>query len=211
MTDWFFTWTGALLTIFIFSFLYKDNPFYKFAEHLAVGVSAGYYTIIIYVNYVKPQLLVPLKSGSIKSILLTIPPIVLGMLFFTRFSRQYSWLSRWSMAFLLGFGNGVAIPITIEQWLYAQFGATILPLWGMKLSVMDIINNWLIFVGTLATLIYFFFSKEHKGSFGVIARVGIIFIMVGFGASFGYTVMGRVSLLIGRIDFLLRDCLHLIQ
>ena len=34
-------WVGALLTLFVFSFLYKDNPFYKFAEHLFVGVSAG--------------------------------------------------------------------------------------------------------------------------------------------------------------------------
>src|SRR5262245_26382732 len=40
------TWLAALLTLCIFSFLYKDNPFYKFAEHLFVGVSAGYYIIL---------------------------------------------------------------------------------------------------------------------------------------------------------------------
>jgi len=34
------TWVAAFLTLSIFSFLYKDNPFYKFAEHLMVGVSA---------------------------------------------------------------------------------------------------------------------------------------------------------------------------
>jgi hypothetical protein len=35
--------------------------------------------------------------------------------------------------------------------------------------------------------------------------------MITFGAAFGYTVMGRMSLLIGRLDFLLADWLHLIR
>ena len=52
------------------------------------------------------------------------------------------------------------------------------------------------------SLIYFYFSKEHTGVLGVTARVGIWFIMVSFGAHFGYTVMARISLLIGRVYFL---------
>ena len=39
-------WLVVLLTLCIFSFLYKDNPFYKAAEHLYVGVSAGYVAVI---------------------------------------------------------------------------------------------------------------------------------------------------------------------
>ena len=34
-------WIAALLTLGIFSFLYKDNPVYKFCEHLFVGVRPG--------------------------------------------------------------------------------------------------------------------------------------------------------------------------
>jgi hypothetical protein len=66
-------------------------------------------------------------------------------------------------------------------------------------------------VGTFSGLVYFFFSKEHKGVFGGTAKVGIFFLMVTFGASFGYTVMSRMSLLIGRIDFLFGDWLGLIK
>ncbi len=38
-----FLWTtfAAFLTLAVFSFLYKDNPMYIFAEHLFVGCSAG--------------------------------------------------------------------------------------------------------------------------------------------------------------------------
>ena len=65
---------------------------------------------------------------------------------------------------------------------------------------------WVIVViGVLSTLIYFYFSHEHKGALGVTAKVGIWFIMIAFGAHFGYTVMGRVSLLIGRVQFLVED------
>ena len=52
-------------------------------------------------------------------------------------------------------------------------------------------------------VIYFYFSKEHKGTFGKAARVGIWVLMTAFGASFGYTVMARVSLLTGRMRYLI--------
>jgi len=63
----------------------------------------------------------------------------------------------------------------------------------------------IIVVGVISTLIYFYFSHEHVGALGVTAKVGIWFIMISFGAHFGYTVMGRVSLLIGRVQFLIQD------
>ena len=65
--------------------------------------------------------------------------------------------------------------------------------------------NILIVIGVICGVIYFFFSKEHKGLFGGLAKVGIWVLMIGFGASFGYTVMARISLLIGRAQFLYYD------
>jgi H+/gluconate symporter-like permease len=70
-------------------------------------------------------------------------------------------------------------------------------------SASVIVNAIIILIGVICTLLYFFFSKEHKGVLGGVSRVGIIYLMIGFGAAFGYTVMSRISLLIGRIDFLL--------
>jgi hypothetical protein len=74
-------------------------------------------------------------------------------------------------------------------------------------SIGATIGNLLLVAGLVCTLIFFFFSKEHKGALGGTARVGIYFLMVSFGASYGYTVMARVSLLIGRVMFLLDDWL----
>ena len=49
-------WVFVLLTLCIFSFLYKDNPFYKAAEHLYVGASAGYVAVISFWQQVQPNM-----------------------------------------------------------------------------------------------------------------------------------------------------------
>ena len=66
-------------------------------------------------------------------------------------------------------------------------------------------------IGVLACLTYFFFSVEHKGVVGKVARVGIWFLMITFGAAFGFTVMGRIALLAARFEFLFDDWLWLID
>jgi len=217
------TWVGAGLTLFIFSFLYKDNPFYKFAEHLYVGISAGYWTSLEYHNVFRPNLWDPLMELDLNVLfsfpqigfaflwrsLILIIPFVFGILFFTRFTKKYSWLSRWSMALIIGIFAGIAIVGYGTGDLILQIHANLLPLWtGNWLSSM---NNILLTIGVVASLIYFFFSKEHKGALGSGAKIGIWFLMISFGASFGYTVMSRMSLLIGRIYFLFGNWLGLIK
>jgi hypothetical protein len=200
-------WVGAFLTFCIFSFLYKDNPFYKFAEHLFVGVSVGYSISISYHNVLHPDLIVPLfKHGE----LLNIIPLVFGLCYFARFIPKVSWLVRLPMGLVLGFGAGAAIPAVLQASIIRQIqGAVLTP---------EIFQGWDFFVwalisliGVVCTIIYFYFSKERRKSTKFAAEIGIIFLMVGFGASFGYTVMARISLLIGRFQFLLRDWLGIIQ
>ena len=66
------------------------------------------------------------------------------------------------------------------------------------------ISSLVLLVGTISALIYFFFSKKHEGLVGKIGKLGIYFLMVSFGASFGFTVIGRISLLIGRFDDMIK-------
>jgi len=110
-----------------------------------------------------------------------------------------AWLSRWSIAFTVGIGAGLGIVTSIHGFIIPQMQATVLPL--------NTINNFILVLGVITVILHFYFSKEQKGILRGVTRVGIVFIMVSFGASFGYTVMARVSLLIGRMHFLLRDLL----
>ncbi|HID94492.1 MAG TPA: hypothetical protein EYP53_00350 [Candidatus Latescibacteria bacterium] len=193
-------WIAAFLTLCILSFLYKDNPFYKFAEHLFVGTSAGYWAAYYYHNILKPNLYVPLfKEGK----LLYIIPLALGIMMLMRLWPRIGWISRWPLAFIVGTYAGYNLITYLQTNALAQVKATLTPFTD--------VSRVILFVGVLTGLIYFFFSKEHRGIFGKAARVGIWFLMVAFGASFGYTVMARVSLIIGRMMFLLKDWLGVID
>jgi hypothetical protein len=137
-----------------------------------------------------------------KQYILVIPGI-LGLLMFTRFFPKLSWLSRISLAFVIGNTAGIFLIQQLHGLVIPQVRSTFLSVFTISGAVMVI--------GVISTLIYFYFSKEHKGILGITANVGIWFIMIAFGASFGYTVMARVSLLIGRFQFLLLDWLHIIK
>jgi hypothetical protein len=191
---------AALLTLCIFSFLYRDNPFYRFAEHLLVGISVGYVLVIALNTTVMPKLINPVfRDGRFDYII----PGILGFFMLLRFFPRHAWLSRISIALIIGAGAGVAIPATIQAKIFAQMQAS--------MSSIASVNGIIVFLGIATTLVYFFFSKEHKGWFGATAKMGTWFLMIFFGATFGYTVMSRISLLIGRMQFLLGDFLHIIK
>src|SRR5262249_39941352 len=197
-------WVAAGLSLLIYSFLYKDNPFFKLAEHIFVGVSIGYLLTITYYQVMVNKLYLPMVQQGEWWLVV---PAFLGVLMLSRFIPPIAWLSRISFAFLLGISSGVAIPRQLSSFILQQVQGTIKPLVttgdsGVTLTLANL-NALLILVGVMSVLFYFFFSLEHTGAARRVARVGIYFLMVSFGAAFGYTVMARMSLLIGRLDELL--------
>jgi len=363
-------WIIAFFTLALFSFMYKDNPVYKVAEHIFAGLTAGYQVGLVWHTVVLQKLWDPMMGGDWWLFI----PGILGFLMFARFWEKFSWVSRVSLAFVMGVTAGIflisqlhglvlpqmqstmiastekidgsadafyfnqgelvlvndeaeiteattpvaapspadslvstdnlpvidslvdtvpapvappvfeAFPLAklgstsssrdsvlikgadevviraeftdtsalefgefyaltfrikhsegapmdiVESKVYANNGISVTePAPGSfvaeypynppdtldagvynlafkveRRSVMFLLTI-IIVVGVVSTLIYFYFSKEHTGALGVAAKVGIWFIMISFGAHFGYTVMGRVSLLIGRVQFLIED------
>jgi len=202
------TWLAGFFTLAILSFLYKDNPFYKLAEHIYVGVSAGYWLIYVAFFDVEPMLIGTFntQTGLEKWIILV--PGALGLIMLSRWFPKIAWLSRWPIAFTVGIGAGLGITANLQGFVVPQIGATFVPL---SLASMKGFLDICLVIGVITTILYFYFSKPHKGVLGTSAWIGIFFIMVSFGASFGYTLMARISLLIGRLDFLLTDLLHIVK
>lgn len=198
-------WIATALTLCIYSFLYKDNPFFKFAEHLFVGVSAGYLLAITYHTNFLPYIYYPLRAAATErkySELIVIIPSLMGILMFSKFIPKFGWMVRLPFAFLMGYSAGVSIPVTMQTDIFQQIYGTAEPFSKLD-DIWTILNSIAITAGVICTLMYFFFSREQKGVVGGISELGTFFLMIAFGASFGYTVMARISLLIGRIDFLL--------
>jgi|LSQX01.1.fsa_nt_gb hypothetical protein len=140
-------------------------------------------------------------------------PFILGVLIFGRFFRGWQWLSRWPIAFSVGFGAGVSIPVAFQANILEQGHQTIEPFvrgsqtWSP--AAIDMAGAWALAVGVLTTLAYFYFSAPHRGWLGRSSRLGMWFLMIAFGVGFGNTVMARVALLIGRMQFLLYEWLPL--
>jgi len=211
-------WIAALLTLAIYSFLYKDNPVYRFAESLLVGISVGFLLVITFETTLIPKAVDPLVAnfggifdgGKFLDFILILIPVVLGLLMFARFVPRFAWLSRIALALYIGFGAGASIPANMQSLILKQIEATIRPFLTIN-STWGAFNAVIILIGLISTICYFFFSKAHTGNFGRVAKLGTYFLMIFFGATFGYTVMARISLLIGRLTFLLKDWLGLLS
>ena len=196
MFEIFSNWVAAFFTLCIFSFLYKDNPFYRFAEHLFVGVSMGYAIPLSWNAAMIPNVYRPIFLQHRFELII---PACLGILYIFTFNRKLNWLSKFPIAFGMGM-VGMGVPMSMHAGVLVQMRGAMIP-------IQDI-NTFLVWVGTVTILLYFFFSKAHTGLYGKVVKVGIWYMMLGFGASFGYTVMARISLLIGRIQFLVIDVLQ---
>jgi len=220
-------WVAALFTLSIFSFLYRDNPFYKFAESIVVGVSAAYWMVVGFWTVLIPNLagklwpawiqtwampgLSPVRDDSWYTFFV---PLVLGGMLLWRLSPKGSWIARWPLAFIIGTTAGIRMIGFIQADFLSQIRNSIIPLVVMTDGAFDFwgsLEKIILVSGILVGLVYFFFSFEHKGFVGKVSKVGIWVLMITFGAAFGYTVMGRIALLAIRLEFLFDDWLWLID
>lgn len=196
----------AIFTISLLSVAFKDNPVYRFVEHLYVGLYAGYMVVINWFNYGKPTLVTSIgQKGQWQLII----PVLIGLLIYTRYFKSIAWMSRYTISFLLGVGSGYVLTKDFKSLFITQITATFKPL--AAANGLTTFNNWILVTGVIGTLVYFFFTAERKGVIGVTGQYGKWIMMIAFGSAFGNTVMARVSLFLGRMQFLLGDWLHVIK
>ncbi|UCH33733.1 MAG: hypothetical protein JSV65_14345 [Armatimonadota bacterium] len=197
-------WLAAICTLAIYSILYRENVVFRFFEHVFIGLATGYGFYIVITQVLHPKWWTPfVEQGRWYFIF----ALLMGTMFYTVYSRRYSWMNRLAVGVFMGLGAGLGIVGFITE-LAPQMAASFKPLWTSRPPYV-LVNNLLFFITLITVMSYFFFSFEQRhpairGS----ARLGRWLLMVAFGAIFGNTVMGRMSLLIDRLDFLLHDWLR---
>lgn len=212
---------GGISTLAIYSFLVKENSFYRLFEHIFIGVSAGLGAVLAIKNFLWPKVLVPMlgldiiqyPDGTLSKpyqpwLLVYLIPMAFGMLYYFIYSRKHSWLAKLVIGFSLGMSGGIAFKGFFNE-IIPQLVTSFKPLvvlsegavqWGASLSNI-------IFVLTLLTVMYYFFFSFKLGA-GVGPKISIAarwLMMICFGAFFGSTVMARLALLVERLQFLLTD------
>lgn len=206
------TWLAAIFTLFIFSILYKENPFYRIAEHVFVAVTAAHSIVVAYNAQIKTTFTVEIAKNGQYWLLI---PIAIGLMVYLRVYKPLAWLSRIPIALWMGYGAGMALTVRTVVPFTEQVMKTMLPLVVFNktggFDLMQSFNNTFFVFGAVGVLTYFFFTKEQKGVLKVSATFGRWVMMIGFGAAFGNTVMSRVSLFLGRMQFLMGPWLGIIK
>lgn len=214
---------GALCTLGIYSILYKENKLYRFFEHLFIGLATGYTIYIAWNDILKPKWWEPMVTQGKWWWIFALSA---GMLFYMIYTKRHAWMSRLIFGLFFGFAAGQ---------IFQQFAAEYFPLIRSVVERSPVmseatrtslqaagkyyeltpfsyaVNNVLYVVIIVCVMTYFFFSFEHtnKAVSGA-ARAGRYMLMFAFGSIFGSTIMARMSLLIGRMYFLIHDFIQVV-
>jgi len=198
-----------LLTLMVLSYLIGDNPAFRVAIYIFVGVSAGYAAAVAWHQVIYPRLIVPLLSGN----LLAIVPLVLGVLLLLKLSPRTARLGSPSMAFMVGVGAAVAVGGAVMGTLFPQTRASMatLSLSGAGQFWLERLAEGIIMlVGTVTTLVYFHYGAKATASgpqrgklISLLGRVGQIFIAITFGVLFAGVFMAAMTALIERLNFII--------
>ena len=96
-----YVWIAAILTLGVFSFLYKDNPLFCAIEHLLVGLSTGYMFVTYWHNVFIPELVTPLwEHGADQSAHLWVV-VAIGFMWLCKYVEKTRDLYRLALAFWL--------------------------------------------------------------------------------------------------------------
>lgn len=211
--------TGGVATLAIYSFLIKENPFYRFFEHLFIGIAAGFIPIFTIRDFLWPKIIEPLLGLNIVRypdgtfsedynswFLLYLFPMAFGLLYYFIFSKRHAWLAKLVIGLSLGVGGGIAFKGFFAEQI-PQLKSSFKPLIVMEEGIINYLASFenLFFVFTLLAVMYYFFFtfKFTKQGTGSIAVSGRWLMMICFGSFFGSTVMARLALLVERIEFLI--------
>ena len=208
MADMIGTYLSGFLIVACFSYLFKENRAFTYAEHLYIGFAAAQAIILGWSN-IRQLGIQPLLKGRVVMLI----PLVLGLLLYARYRKPVAYLSRLPLAFMMGAAAGVTITGVVDAQLITQVKATMLPMTSVK--------NVLMVLGTASTIAFFLFIPLGKkaGHVGTANGLGVgrfvqsfgrATIMIAFGSSYGYTVMARLSYLVARLQFLFGRIIPLI-
>ncbi|EMR73088.1 hypothetical protein MCGE09_00108 [Thaumarchaeota archaeon SCGC AB-539-E09] len=186
---------ASWMCIMLYTMLYGDQPISRFAEHVYMGATAGYYAYINMRFYWDKGVIQMMEPGKI----LYIIPVILGAMIYTRLYAPTRWMYRYPMALLMGAMLGVSMRTTVFSQIIDQFIVGNLPpnapLLGVPMGVT--INNLIIIIGSLCATVFFIFSHDFAGPTRYIHRIGRLFLLCSFGATYGNTTSYRYELMAG--------------
>lgn len=194
---------GFILTLFVYSYLVGDNPLFRFASYLLVGVSASYAAVVIIQQVIWPVYAQLRQNPTDRASLLWLTPILLALLLALKRLPVFSWLGNSTLALLIGVGMGVALTGALVGTLWPQVSQQLepaTPLQGLFVALL-----------TVATLLSFqYYRRTNEDGEPItppwlqaITTIGQAVLMITFGALFVNILNSGLILLAERVTVFL--------
>jgi hypothetical protein len=207
---------GLIFTLMVFSYLLGDNPLFRVAVYIFIGVSSGYAATVVCYQVLAPKLLDPLKTGNPAQLLLALIPLFLSISLLAKLAPRISWIGNFAVAVLVGVGAAAALGGAVLGTLIPQARAAMEAFdFHSALTTSELffglLNGIVMLAGTVFTLGYFHFGAERAADgtlrrnriFELIASVGRIFIAVTLGVLFAGVYMSALTAMIERLSFII--------
>ncbi len=199
---------GFALTLMVFSYLIGDNPLFRIAVYLFIGVASGYAATVVWHYVLVPRLFQSLTAFNP----LTIVPLLLGISLLAKLSPRISWVGNVAMAVLVGVGAAAAVGGAVIGTLLPQARAAMAGLDVLSAGsgvAFRLLEGVVMLGGTVFTLASFHFSASRAADgtpkrnpiIEGIAWVGRIFIAITFGVLFAGVYMSALTAMIERLSF----------
>jgi hypothetical protein len=204
---------GLILTLMVFSYLIGDNPLFRIAVYLFIGVASGYAATVIWHDVLVPKLFQPLTARDPNQLLLAIVPLMFSLSLLTKLSPRISWIGNFAMAVLVGVGAAAAVGGALLGTVVPQVQASIDAFdWRAAGSGADAVRmlfeGTVMFFGTVLTLASFHFSARRSADGSPqrnsilewIAWLGRIFVAITLGVLFAGVYMAALTAMIERLS-----------
>lgn len=202
---------AIVLTIMVLSRIVGDNPLFRAAQYIFVGVSLGIAFVVAYHEVLSPAV-EDLVAGDASASLLYAPPLVLGLLLLPRITRRqgWSWLANIPLALVFGVGSALAVGGAVAGTLIPQIADSARIRGG---GIDQLIGTIVLALGTVVTLSAFYYTVPREGRSGGLVRgaaaIGHWLLMIAFGFFFASAVQTYISALTERLSFMLNVVVNL--
>jgi FtsH-binding integral membrane protein len=196
---------AAVLTIMVLTRILGDNPVFRVAQYLFVGVSLGLAFVVAYHQVLRPAA-GALVEGRPEAMTLYGVPLVLGLLLLPRITsrQELSWLANIPLALIFGVGAALAAGGAIFGTLAPQILDTARPISGDAAQIAGVL---VLSLGTVITLSAFYYTVPRETSAGRVVAIGMTvghwLLMIAFGFFFASALQTYLSALVQRLTFLL--------
>ena len=211
--EFFSALIGLVLTLMVFSYLLGDNPLFRIAVYIFIGISSGYAATVICYYVLVPKLLEPLKTDDSIQLLIVLIPLLLSISLLTKLAPRISWMGNFAMAVLVGVGAAAAVGGAVLGTLIPQAQASMdafdfRSAGSSSEALFKLLDGGVMLIGTVFTLAYFHFgarrdadgTSKRNAILEGIAWIGRIFIAITFGVLFAGVYMAALAAMIERLS-----------